>query len=162
MSGEHQPALIPLARDPIVFTVSGVPFAWTRPGVRVASRRIAGKVNYFAVMYTPDEMRAAASAFLHMARPFAPKKPLRGPLRLDVLFVVPIPASWPARDKADAATGRRWPTGKPDRDNFLKLIQDAMNEVFWVDDAQVCAGETTKIYGHDPRTEVRITQLLEE
>ncbi len=160
---DAQRVLIPIARDPIVFVVSGVPVPKGRPRARVIERYSPEKRRKVPTpqIYTPPETVAAEQAFLQMAKPHRPRKPLTGPLRVDLLFVLPVPASWPARDKAAALSGAKWPTGKPDRDNFEKLVLDALNGVFYVDDSQVCTGEITKIYGLDPRTEVRITPLIE-
>lgn len=158
-AAEQQVPLVPLAREPISFVVGGVPTPKGRPRARVVI--IGGRPT--AQFYTPAETRAAEQIFLTLAMPAKPKQPLTGPLRLDLLFVLPIPPSWPVRERARAATGARWPSdrGTPDRDNLLKLVQDALNGVFWHDDSQICAGETRMIYGTDPRTEVRITQLIE-
>ena len=43
------------------------------------------------------------------------------------------------------------PTTKPDIDNYLKLVKDALSGVVWRDDAQVVAydGETSKRYTAD-------------
>jgi Holliday junction resolvase RusA-like endonuclease len=194
MTTEVQPLLLPIARDPIVFTVSGVPVPKGRPRARVIQRyatddddvgdvvgagapRLRGRANsmtasdfralhqrrkvYVAQMYTPAETVAAEQVFLQLAMPHRPRKPLTGPLRVDLVFVMPIPSSWHPREKAAATNGARWPTGKPDRDNLEKLVLDALNKVFYLDDSQVCTGEITKIYGLDPRTEVRITPLIE-
>lgn len=163
MANELQPLLLPIARDPIVFTVGGEPVPKGRPRARVVTKFDPTKRRNVHVpqMYTPPETIAAEQAFSHMARPHRPRKPLAGPLRIDFVFVLPIPASWPARDKAAAVSGAKLPTGKPDLDNLEKLALDAMNGVFYLDDSQRCAGDSRKIYGLDPRTEVRIVPIIE-
>lgn len=177
---ETQPLLLPVARDPIFFVVSGEPERKGRPRFRiffaknlvtqvvalVRSGRVAEILGALrkginVSTYTPPETAAAEQVFALLAKPHRPEKPLTGPLRVDLLFVLPIPSSWPARDKAAAVSGARWPISRPDRDNYEKLALDAMSGIFYEDDSQVCAGETRKIYGLDPRTEVRITPILE-
>jgi Holliday junction resolvase RusA-like endonuclease len=116
------------------------------------------KVPYIHT-HPAEQSEVDKRAFLTLAKPHRPRKPLEGPLQLDLVFIMPRPESW-SRAKATAAlSGVAWPTGKPDTDNLVKLVQDALNGVFWLDDAQVCVGSQRKVYGASPRTEVRITEL---
>ncbi len=92
---------------------------------------------------------------------FKPDAPLQGPIHLDVVFVLGIPQSWPKWKKAAAAAGDLCHVSKPDRDNLLKLLKDALNGVFWVDDSQVCSGSCEKRYGEVPQTQVRIRTLAQ-
>ena len=52
---------------------------------------------------------------------------------------------------------------KPDIDNLVKFYMDLMNKVFYVDDSQICALATIKVYSYDdtdpPRTEVTIKEI---
>jgi len=47
-------------------------------------------------------------------------------------------------------------TSKPDLDNMVKLVKDALTGVFWRDDSQIDALDARKCYGDMPRTEVFI------
>lgn len=60
-----------------------------------------------------------------LARPYAPPRPLLGSVRLSVTFVMP---------------DRR----RVDRGNLLKLIEDALEGDFYVDDSQIESGEVRK------------------
>ncbi|MDK1716610.1 RusA family crossover junction endodeoxyribonuclease [Dellaglioa algida] len=51
------------------------------------------------------------------------------------------------------------PTVKPDIDNYVKGIKDALNGVIWVDDNLVIELEAKKYYSVNPRIEVRIKEL---
>ena len=62
---------------------------------------------------------------------------LDGPLRVDVLAVFDIPASWSKKKRGEALAGRVWPTGRADIDNVLKAPLDAFNGIVWNDDKQV-------------------------
>lgn len=75
---------------------------------------------------------------------------LEGPLSLAVAITVSIPASWSKRKQADALTGLLRPTGKPDADNTLKLLADALNGIVWRDDAQLVDVRVVKSYGAVP------------
>lgn len=83
------------------------------------------------------------------------RPPLEGPLRLEMQIVVPIPASWPKKKQAAARAGELRPTGKPDLDNFMKVI-DSCNLVVWIDDGQITDSTLRKTYGDKPRVEIRV------
>ncbi len=136
----------------IEFTIPGVPVPWGR--VVPVIFYVGGKAR--VKMVTPEETRAAERAFALQSTKYRPRRPLDGPLRVDVIFVVPAPA------RLDADRSRIWPHVKPDEDNYRKLVLDALNGIFWHDDGQVCAGEGFKVYGHPPRTFVRIRPLTQE
>ena len=79
-------------------------------------------------------------------------------LAMNVSVIVPIPRSWPKKRQEQARRGELLPTGKPDLDNIVKLIADALNGIVWHDDAQVCALSTTKAYGDEPQTTIRVSE----
>lgn len=83
---------------------------------------------------------------------------LDGPLALRVDVTVQIPASWPRRRRQDALEGRLRPTGKPDADNVLKLIGDALNGVVWKDDAQLVEVTLVKRYADAPGATLTIQE----
>lgn len=87
-------------------------------------------------------------------------KPLEGPLRMEVMICVPIPASWPQWKREMALSEKVWPTVKPDSDNVLKAVKDSLNGVVWVDDAQVCVTEVGKVYSEIPGVEVGVCRLV--
>ena len=68
------------------------------------------------------------------------KPPLSGPLTLDTHFFL----RRPIRGKLE------FPTGKPDRSNLLKLLEDALTDGgLWTDDALVLDGWASKEYAAD-------------
>lgn len=116
--------------------------------------------------YTPQETVKAETNFRAQAVRFLPKEgliPAGVPIRLTLLFYMPIPASWSQKKQALAANGLLYPVGRPDLDNLLKLAKDSLNGVFWHDDSQVVSyGEPTgKYYAAQPRTEVLIERMGE-
>lgn len=160
----------------IEFTVPGVPVAKGRPRFRILLSRedvlsvidlaCKGRLSdvYYSVRdylrtklqvqtYTPQETEDAERAFQLQTLRAKPRKPLAGPLHVTTVFVMPAPKSFPADRSHD------WPHVKPDDDNLRKLVLDAMNGTFWHDDAQICGGESWKVYGEKPRTFVRVRAL---
>lgn len=130
----------------IEFDVLGVPVAKGR--ARITTR---GK---FPHAYTPQKTRDAEATLAARSLAFRPKRPLVGPLTLTAMFVLPIPASWSRKRKA--APPRH--TSKPDLDNLVKLLKDALNGVFWLDDRQIYSVLASKSYGEIPFTRITIAE----
>ena len=96
--------------------------------------------------YTPLKTKAAERAVSCLAaRAMAGRPPMDGPIRLTLKAVYAPPESWSKKKRA-AAMGTPKET-KPDADNILKLVKDAMNKVVYVDDARVADLAFSKTYG---------------
>lgn len=67
---------------------------------------------------------------------------LIGALQLDVVVTRIPPISWPAKRRATAC----FVTGKPDCDNVLKLIGDALNGIAYQDDSQIALLSMSRFY----------------
>jgi len=108
--------------------------------------------------YKTDKATDYQNQIIFLAKKHAPKFPLYGPIRLDMVFVLPRPASLNRKKDHD---GLIWAAKRPDRDNLIKPAQDALSRCgFWKDDSQICSGEILKVYCEKysiPRIEVRIT-----
>lgn len=90
--------------------------AVTPPATRKAEKAVADSAR-LALMEAPSWNRI--SSFL-----------------VSIRAIYPIPDSWPKGKKAMAAQGFLCP-GKPDLDNVVKLILDALNGLAWEDDRSV-------------------------
>lgn len=117
------------------------------PAIPAAKRRPRASVRFGrAVVYDDNKTNEKTATFIASARIFARAafngKPLEGPLRVDVLFVMPRPKSmiWKKRPMP-----REYHSKRPDRDNLDKQVLDALNGMIWLDDAQICAGEIQKV-----------------
>ncbi|OMD02745.1 RusA family crossover junction endodeoxyribonuclease, partial [Paenibacillus odorifer] len=60
---------------------------------------------------------------------------------------------------AAADRGDILPVTKPDADNYLKGVKDALKGIIWKDDSQVVDAFVRKRYSAQPRIEVKIKQL---
>jgi Holliday junction resolvase RusA-like endonuclease len=78
---------------------------------------------------------------------------------LELRMVFGVPASWSKAKRAAALSGEIVPTKKPDMDNVVKAICDALNAIVWVDDVQVTDLLARKRFGDNPHVEARITPL---
>lgn len=83
-------------------------------------------------------------------------------LALVVSITLPVPPSWSAKRRSEALAGHAWPTGRPDADNYLKLVCDALNGVAWRDDSQIVDARVVKAYGAEPRTVIVISAIRQE
>ena len=120
-----------------------LPYSITIPGSMRGKQR--ARVTRFGA-YTPKETVAAENAIGFAARA-AGVPVLAGPVVLSVQVVVEPPKSWPKKQRAAAIDGQRYPTVKPDLDNVVKLIGDALNGIAWNDDQQIVQVAAGKKYG---------------
>lgn len=139
----------------ISFTVLGQPVGKGRPRTRV----VHGKGKSFAQIYTDSKTKQAENTILAQALQHRPASPIEGPIRLSVTSVFGVPASWSKRKRAEALAGAVRPTGKPDVDNLVKALMDALNGVFYLDDTQVVQLIAIKQYGEVPQTRVILEPL---
>lgn len=78
-------------------------------------------------------------------------------LRIDARFAIPKSAGKRARHEMEI--GIRRPTKKPDADNLIKTIADALNGLAYHDDSQIVYAEVMKHYGEQPETIVTLWEL---
>lgn len=78
-----------------------------------------------------------------------------GPLSVKVTATFPVPASWPAKRKAAAVYHDK----KPDADNIIKAVGDALNGVVWEDDSRIARVSVSKVYGDKPGLHVFVEAL---
>lgn len=85
--------------------------------------------------------------------------PLTGALSVDVRFYRPIQKSISKIERQRRLLGESLPTVKPDIDNYVKAILDALNGLAFQDDSQIAVLYARKIYSDKPRTEIEITEI---
>lgn len=138
----------------IAFTVPGQPVAKGRPKF--------ARQGGFVRTYTPEKTASYESIVkIHAAQAMQGAAPMVGPLALDLTLFVAIPKSTTKRDRARIAVGTYHPTKKPDLDNVLKAVTDAMNGIVYEDDAQIVRIVTAKVYSDTPRAEVMVMPYVE-
>jgi Holliday junction resolvase RusA-like endonuclease len=94
----------------------------------------------------------------YAARQHIPE-PLNGPLGVTIAFYYPIPKSWSKRDKSAANDQGIMPAVKPDIDNCIKGVFDALNKVAWNDDNQVVEVKSFKRYSYNPAIVITIQEV---
>ena len=129
------------------FTVYGQPVAKGRP-----------RLGANGHTYTPEKTREAEHMIQRCAS-LAHLKPMHDPVVVEINFYFSIPKSWSKRAKEEARLMHVLPAHKPDIDNCIKLVLDALNKLAWDDDTQVVGVVARKYYADVPRTFICIEEV---
>jgi len=141
----------------VTFRLAGEPRGKGRPQFSVRAKGAAGRPIVNA--RTPAKTRHYEAALAMAAQQAMVSLPLlEGPLRVLMIAVFAIPASWPARKRELALKGHVRPTKKPDWDNCAKMT-DALQGIVFGDDAYIVDGRLLKWFGPKPELEVTVEEL---
>lgn len=132
----------------IFLTIPGKPIAKTRPRFRKDGR------TYDNQKKEKEHYRFIIQQRMSQARILSP---LKGAISVEAIFYTPIPKSWPQKRRKEVFGTPN--TRKPDCDNYLKFLLDSMNNLVFIDDAQVTRIQIFKFYSVDPRTEAIVYPL---
>lgn len=123
----------------VSFWVPGPPQGKGRPRAAV----IAGKPR----LYTPPDTAAYERLIAIQAkRAMEGRQIFDEAMRVDIGINHAIPASWSRKKKQEAMADIIRPTVKPDIDNVIKVIFDAMNGIVWRDDVLVSDLSVSRMY----------------
>ena len=135
--------------DSVTFFVPGKPRGKGRP-------RFSGKRAY-----TDDQTKAYEERIAWKYRKAAGA--FRFPdgifLRIRVQQQMPVPQSASKTRKTEMLEGRVFPSAKPDLDNVIKAVLDALNGVAYKDDARVVGLYSQKVYSENPGVLVEISRM---
>jgi len=109
--------------------------------------------------HTYDPSKKDKADFLAKVQNMKPKYPIEGPISLSCEFYVDHPKSHyrSGQYSNELKPGTDvWRVKRPDIDNYVKLVLDALNGVFYKDDSQVCHIEAIKKYSKNPRTVIQL------
>ena len=134
------------------FEVPGSPIGQGRPKFST--------INGHAVAYDPEKSRNY-KAYVRMLATQAMKETgferIDGPCLLSINAFFEIPKSKSKKFREAALLDQERPTKKPDADNIVKAIQDALNGLAYKDDAYIVHLACQKFYSDNPRVEVFVT-----
>lgn len=74
---------------------------------------------------------------------------------------IQVPASYPKKRKDHMVCFER-PTKKPDADNQMKAIADALNGTAYSDDKQIVSVTVNKYWSYEPKAEITIREVSNE
>tara|TARA_Y100001963_G_C6773707_1_gene446242 strand:- start:1328 stop:1825 length:498 start_codon:yes stop_codon:yes gene_type:complete len=95
---------------------------------------------------------------------FAPYNILKGSIVLCITFHMPRPKNHYRTGKFSHLLKKDSPNlhiVKPDIDNLVKFVMDAMQGILWNDDCCISALEARKVYSDKPRTEIEYWKINE-
>lgn len=78
-------------------------------------------------------------------------------MRIMAYFAIPKSAS--KKKRAQMLDEELRPAKKPDMDNIIKIIADALNKIAYYDDSQIVDTTIRKFYSDMPRVEVLIQEI---
>ena len=88
-------------------------------------------------------------------------KKLNGALRLAVYAYFSIPKSASKKHRVDMINWNIRPTKKPDLDNILKIVGDALNKIAYDDDSQIVSATIKKFYAEEPHLKIIIEEVTD-
>lgn len=132
-----------IRQDAAGFFVPGQPVGKGRPRI--------GRAGPHARMYTPDKTASYENLVRTMAhQSVCGREPIAGAVSVRLDLRCAVPASWSGKKQRAALRCEIVPTTKPDTDNVVKAVFDAINGVVWRDDVQVVDLVVTKRYSAMP------------
>lgn len=131
----------------LVFTVPGEPRGKGRP-----------RFSKTGHTYTDSETKAYENKIIAYYRQAhgGTRAPDDAFLAVDVIAYLPIPKSATKAQIAGMIGKIILPSRKPDVDNILKAVLDALNGVAYRDDARVHRTSCVKFYSAEPRLEIAV------
>lgn len=133
----------------IIITIPGKPMGKQRPRVTKAG-----------ITYTPKETVSYENlikyCYMQSYGDTTYVTPSNRPIKMRINAYFEIPKST-SKKKAELMRAEiERPTKKPDVDNIVKIICDALNKLAYRDDSQIISCEVNKYYSDNPRVEVEI------
>jgi len=141
-----------LKEHTIDLIIEGEPIGKGRP--RVTSR------GSFAHAYTPirtkNYEKLIQNTFLSN---YTYEDILQGPIEANLTAYFSIPSSVPKKKKSILLNNYEKHTKKPDIDNVIKSVFDALNNLAFVDDSNIIKLTANKLYSDNPRVELHLKEV---
>ena len=138
----------------LMFEIPGSPIGQGRPKFST--------INGHAKAYDPEKSRNY-KAYVKLLATQAMKdngfNMIEGPCCLDIMAFFEVPKSKSKKFKERALLGLERPTKKPDIDNIVKALQDALNGLAYKDDSSIVFLSVAKCYSEVPRVEVILREI---
>lgn len=112
------------------------------------------------ITYTPKETVNYETLIkeLYIIQHF--RKQLEGPIKMHIRAYFSIPKGVSKRKKEEMIAGKIRPVKKPDIDNIIKIIADALNGLAYRDDNQIVECTIEKYFSDEERVEIVIEEVL--
>lgn len=127
--------------------------------VPLARARINPKTffnNKGCKMWDPQKELKLVAA-IHLQNQYDKLELLKGPVRVEAIFFMPIPKSKSKKKQKEMAGTPH--ISKPDLSNLLKFIEDAATGILYHDDSLIASISVDKKYDNEPRTEFTVMMI---
>lgn len=134
----------------------------TIPGKPMGKQRArAVSMGKFTKVYTPKETVNYETLIKELFIITYPHHvPIDGPVTMQINVYYPIPKTTSQKKRQAIRLNELRPTVKPDIDNVIKIICDALNGLAYVDDNRIITIQADKYYCDQPRVEIKIKETL--
>lgn len=118
------------------------------------------RVNtYTCKAYTPTDTKDYENLIKQYFKIKYPRyEPLEGRISVKIIAYFKIPKNTSKKNTEKMLKNEISPTKKPDIDNIVKIILDAMNKMAFKDDNQITKLEIEKVYSQEERIYVKIEE----
>lgn len=145
----------------IHFTVPGEPTGKGRPRVYTRGYMKDGQIKTMSHAVTPEKTKNYEDfvrfQYIRESKDFKFDDGAMLDMRIQAFYQIPKSKSKKVQEQMRQKLIR--PTKKPDMDNVVKIIADALNNVAYHDDTQIVDVQCRKWYSDEPRVEVTIRQI---
>ena len=115
--------------------------------------------TYTGSIYTPTRTKDYESLIMQYFLLKYPRyKPFEGRVQVEINALFEVPKSTKKADKELMLSNQINPTKKPDIDNIVKIILDAMNGIAFKDDTQITKINVEKTYSIQEKVQIKISQ----
>ena len=115
--------------------------------------------TYTCQVYTPTNTKDYEDLIKQYFKIKYPKYvPIENRVFVKIIAYFKIPKTTTKKDKELIQEGKLSPTKKPDIDNIVKVILDALNKMAFKDDNQITKLEVEKVYGTEEKILVKIEE----
>ena len=83
---------------------------------------------------------------------------LKGRIKVTIVAYFAVPKSTSKKDRENMLLGNISPTKKPDIDNIVKIVLDALNKYVFEDDNQITKLDVEKVYAEEEKVYVAIEE----
>lgn len=113
--------------------------------------------NGKCITYTPKKTTQYEEIIKwHAIREMENKVPFDVAVVIAVIFYFSPPKSWPRKKKKEVISNNSFHIVKPDVDNLLKSVKDALNGIVYIDDKLVCQAIVSKQYSEVPSIHILV------
>lgn len=118
------------------------------------------RVNtYTGKAYTPENTKDYEMLIKQYFKLKYPRYvPLENRVSVKIVAQFKIPKTATKKDKALIEEGKLSPAKKPDIDNIIKIILDALNKMAFKDDNQITKLEVEKVYGEIEKVIIKVEE----